>query len=52
MNINQCAVHAAKKIEESMPDVNLTQEESHKLKSLGAFLLMAVIAAFFNRLGR
>ncbi len=52
MKINQCAVHAMRKIEENMPEVNLTQEESHKLKSLGAFLLLAVIAVFFNWLGR
>ena len=52
MKTNQCAVHAMKKNEESMPNVKLTQEESHILKSLGAFLLLAVIAAFFNRLGR
>ena len=51
MKINQCAVHAIKKIEENMPEVNLTQEESHKLKSFGAFLLLAVIVTFFNRLG-
>jgi len=52
MKINQCAVHAMKKIEERMPEVNLTQEESHKLKSLGGFLLLAAVAAFLNRLGR
>jgi len=52
MKINQCAVHALKEIEERMPEVKLTQEESHKLKSFGAFLLLAAITVFFNRLGK
>jgi len=52
MKLHQCAADALKKITVSMPDLNLTEEESHKLKSLGAFLLLAVITVFFNRLGR
>jgi hypothetical protein len=52
MKINDCAVHAISKIEEGLPKVNLEAEESHKLKSFGIFLLVAVVAAFLNRLGR
>jgi hypothetical protein len=52
MKLHHCAAKALRKIEVHMPDLNLTEEESHKLKSLGAFLLLAAIAVFFNQLGR
>ncbi len=52
MKFDNCAGHAIKKIEEVLPKVTLDEEESHKLKSLGIFLLLAVVVAFLNRLGR
>jgi hypothetical protein len=52
MKINDCAVHAIRKIEEGLPKVNLEEEESHKLKSFGIFLLVTLVVTFLNRWGR
>ena len=52
MKFNNCAVYAIKKIEAGLPKVNLDEEESHKLKSLGIFLLLTVVVGFLNRLGK
>ncbi len=52
MKINHCAVYALKKIEANLPKVDLDEEESHKLKSLGMFFLLAVVVTFLNRIGR
>jgi len=52
MKINDCAAHAIRKIEEGLPKVNLEEQESHRLKTFGIFLLMAMVVTFLSRLGR
>ena len=52
MKFNHCAVYALKKIEMRMPKISLDEEESHKLKSLGIFLLITIVVTFLSRLGR
>jgi len=52
MKINGCAAHAIRKIEEGLPKVSLQEDESHKLKSFGIFLLVIIVVTFLNRLGR
>jgi hypothetical protein len=52
MKINDCTTHAVRKIGEGLPKMNLEEDESHKLKSFGIFLLVAVVVTFLSRLGR
>jgi hypothetical protein len=52
MKINDCAVHAIRKIGEGLPKVNLEEEETHKLKSLGIFLFVTLVITVLNRWGR